>query len=71
MTKTQKEAYRRFESGEKPSFSHDLSDEITAGYGKLEWDGTWQYPLEVDQETFKVIPVENISSPTNCLSQRS
>jgi hypothetical protein len=56
MTLEEQEAYRRFESGMKPSFSHFLDDTITAGYGELEWCGTWEFPLKVDQETLQVIP---------------
>lgn len=52
------EAYKRLARGEKPSFSHDLNDEITAGFGKLDWSGEWEYPLVVDQESYQIIPFE-------------
>jgi hypothetical protein len=40
MDENEQEAYRRFESGVEPSYSHFLDNSITAGYGKLEWCGT-------------------------------
>lgn len=49
-----REAIKRFLSGEKPSFSHDIADQITAGYGKLGVYGDWEFPLTVDQDTLKI-----------------
>jgi len=34
-----------FKLGVKPNCSSDLFDNITYGYGKLDWYGYWQYPL--------------------------
>lgn len=39
------EAQQRWQSGELPSFSSDLADQITAGYGDLDEWGNWQFPL--------------------------
>lgn len=51
----EKEAMRRFFAGMEPNFSHCCIDEenkpLTAGYGKLDDWGHWEYPLPepVDQ----------------------
>lgn len=56
MTDEQKEAYRLFESGVKPSFSTFIDEvTITAGYGELDSSGSFEYPLSVDQETLEII----------------
>lgn len=39
------EAQQRWQRGEPPSFSSDLADQITAGYGELDEYGNWQFPL--------------------------
>lgn len=53
------EAYRRYNSGDKDyCYSHDIGDNITAGYGNLDWGGEFEFPLLVDQETFKIIGAE-------------
>lgn len=35
----------KYLSGEQPSFSSDLLDELTAGYGELSEYGEWEFPL--------------------------
>lgn len=49
-------AYDLYEQGVKPSYSCNIADVITAGYGKLDYCGEWEFPLIVDQETLKVLP---------------
>lgn len=52
------EAYRRFDNGEKPSYSTFIDEvTITAGYGNLDSAGMFQYPLAVDQETLAILPM--------------
>lgn len=52
-----REAYRRFNAGEKPCFSTFIDEvTITAGYGKLDFSGEWEYPLHVNQDTFQILP---------------
>lgn len=38
-------ALKRFFAGEVPCFSTGIDDLITAGYGRLDDHGFWQYPL--------------------------
>ena len=33
-----------YKLGYKPSLSHSIADTITAGYGRLDDNGFWQYP---------------------------
>lgn len=58
--KNEIEAYRRYEAGEKPYYSTSFfTEEITAGYGFLDDFGEWEFPLNVDQDSFEIIPLEN------------
>jgi hypothetical protein len=50
-----KEAIKRFENGERPSYSTGICESVTAGYGRLDDYGYWEYPLPVNQKTFKII----------------
>jgi hypothetical protein len=38
-------ALRRYYAGETPHFSTGIHERITAGYGDLNFNGFWQYPL--------------------------
>ncbi len=40
-------AYQRYESGEIPQYSKGICESITAGYGKCDAYGYWEYPLNV------------------------
>lgn len=53
-------AYERFYYGEKPSYSIGICGQTTAGYGKLDSYGYWEFPLDVDQETLRIIPPTEI-----------
>lgn len=54
----QAEAYRRYELGITPSYSTFIDEiTITAGYGELDRVGSFEFPLMVDQETLKIIPL--------------
>jgi hypothetical protein len=44
------EALRRWESGEKPSFSTGICESLTAGYGKLDDHGYWEFQLPYPAE---------------------
>ena len=39
------EALRRWNAGECPSFSSDIAEFLTCGYGKLDGYGNWEFPL--------------------------
>ena len=39
------EAERRWAAGEHPGFSLGICGSITAGYGQLDQNGYWQFPL--------------------------
>ena len=39
------EAQQRWAAGQKPSFSHGVCGSVTAGYGELDPNGYWQFPL--------------------------
>jgi hypothetical protein len=59
-----KRAYEFYEyyvygSGCAPSFSSGICESVTAGYGRLDYYGYWEYPLIVDQETLRIIPLES------------
>lgn len=41
----EQEALNRWKAGEHPSFSSNLNDDFTCGYGKLDAYGNWQFPL--------------------------
>lgn len=52
------EAYKRYDSGEKPMYSRGICDYITAGYGKLDAYGYWEFPLVVNQEDYTIISMK-------------
>lgn len=54
MTENQVEAIRRFEAGEKPSYSNGICESVTAGYGECDFYGYWEFPLCVNQETLEI-----------------
>lgn len=53
-----KKAYEFYDSGCSPNFSSGICESVTAGYGRLDYYGYWEYPLIVDQETLKILPLE-------------
>lgn len=53
-----KEAYALYIAGHSPNFSKGICDSVTAGYGRLDYYGYWEYPLIVDQKTLRVLPME-------------
>lgn len=54
-------AYEMFAKGLQPTWSI-LSNEVTltSGYGVVDSEGWFQFPLRVNQETFEIIPKEEI-----------
>lgn len=50
MERNEQEAIRRSELGDKPTFSTGICGSLTCGYGKLDDNGYWEFPL---------YPVEN------------
>lgn len=51
-------AYEKLKSGEPYGFSNGICESVTAGYGRLDYYGYWEYPLIVDQVTLQIIPLE-------------
>ena len=49
------EAYRRYRLCEKPTYSTGFDGLTTAGYGELDFYGWWEFPLDVNQETFDIV----------------
>ncbi len=47
-------AYEKHESGEPPKYSTGICGSITAGYGRLDDYGYWEYPLIVDQVSLEI-----------------
>ena len=45
----------KYRDGEKPTFSTGICGSLTAGYGRLDELGYWEFPLYVDQETMEVV----------------
>ena len=39
------EAELRWQSGQRPSFSTGICESLTCGYGKLDYNGYWEFPL--------------------------
>lgn len=50
----QDKAYEMYKAGEKPTYSHGICESVTAGYGKLDDYGYWEFPLIVDQHTLEI-----------------
>jgi len=39
-----------FHLGRTPNYSHNIAEQLTAGYGKLDEYGFWQYPAPIRQK---------------------
>lgn len=44
-TDAEAEAVRRFDVGEKPGYSTGVCGTLTCGYGRLDENGYWEFPL--------------------------
>ena len=44
-----------YKEGRMPDLSHSIAGTYTAGYGKMDDYGFFEYPLDVDQETQEII----------------
>jgi hypothetical protein len=44
-TEEEAEAIRRLEAGEKPTYSTGICGSLTCGYGKLDENGYWEFPI--------------------------
>jgi len=53
MTEQEKIALNKFYSGEQPTYSTGVCGSLTCGYGELDFNGYWEYPL--DPEYVKAI----------------
>lgn len=40
-------ALARYQAGEKPMYSTGICGAVTCGYGKLDYNGYWEFPLDV------------------------
>jgi hypothetical protein len=38
-------AILKYKLGFKPIWTHNIADELNCGYGEMDWNGFWQYPL--------------------------
>lgn len=45
ITDAEVEAVRRLKGGEKPTYSTGICGALTCGYGKLDENGYWEFPL--------------------------
>lgn len=43
-----------YKAGAPPTFSSGICETLTAGYGRLDGYGYWEFPLPVNQETGKI-----------------
>jgi hypothetical protein len=41
-------AMARSRAGEKPAYSTGICGELTCGYGELDCNGYWEFPLDVN-----------------------
>lgn len=44
-----------YKNGRKPDISFSIAETYTAGYGKMDEHGFFEFPLDVDQETQEII----------------
>lgn len=44
-----------YKNGMKPDISVSIADTYTAGYGKMDDHGFFEFPLDVDQETKEIV----------------
>lgn len=49
LDRSNSKARELFQQGKRPSFSHDITGELSVGYGFLDDLGFWQFPLHVDR----------------------
>jgi len=45
-----------FKLGVRPRFSHNIAEELSAGYGELDEFGFWEFPL-TQQDIQKIIQI--------------
>lgn len=57
-TENCEKAKQMYKEGQPPSYSSGICESITAGYGRLDEYGYWEYPLMVDQKTQRIIICE-------------
>lgn len=43
------EAIRRYKSGERPMFSTGIDERLTYGYGGLDSNGFWEFPIPYEE----------------------
>ena len=55
------EAYRLYATKKNPGYSTFIDEQtITAGYGKLNVSGDWEFPLIIDQDSLKIVPYDEV-----------
>jgi len=52
--KSNPEALRRLDAGQKPVWTHNIAEEPSAGYGELDELGFWEFQLAVEMEADRV-----------------
>lgn len=42
------QALARYQAGEQPTYSTGICGATTCGYGELDYNGYWEFPLDID-----------------------
>lgn len=61
MTDNEIEACRRWANGEDPDFSTGICSSLTAGYGKLDENGYFEFPLHPAEHYLEELKLERIT----------
>lgn len=61
LTKNEHIAFQRYLKGEKPAWSTGIDGGMTAGYGRLDQFGFWEYPLPVKGWFIDIEEIERIT----------
>lgn len=51
MTEAEAIAHALYQAGEQPTYSTGICGTITCGYGELDCNGYWEFPLDVNTLT--------------------
>ena len=56
------EAYKRYGKGEKPTWSTGICESLTAGYGKCDDYGYFEFPLVISETTSEILSWEEYTA---------
>lgn len=56
-------ALSRYQIGEQPTYSTGICGTITCGYGELDCNGYWEFPLDIN--TLTQVECEGIITPSS------